>query len=1037
MPITNITDSGSPRRLRLYFLQMLSIHLFGPPQILLDERPVQITRRKSRALLYYLAASPIPCRREALLAFFWPDEERSAGQQVLRTTLYGLRKELGEALVIERESAALADSARVDARRLEAGLNGGQQTGLPALEAALDLYRGEFLEGFSLPDSGDFESWLAVERQHYRQLVTGGLTTLSHAYEARRDYVSALAALQRALHLDALQEDVQRDVLRLLYLSGDRAGAIRRYDELRRLLDEELGVPPMAVTRALYDDILNDRLKEGVPSGKIAGPSGKRPADSGALPFTSREEELSALRDEIFSARLVLLEGEAGIGKTRLADHFLEGLDATILCGAGRELEQSLPYQPVVEALRGLLALPQGPDLLNTVRKDLPPIWLAETARLLPELEPRQPAVSADEWRLWEGISQFLQALARRRPLVLFLDDLQWADAPTLGMLGYLVRRASGPRVGFLGAARPFTARTPLANLTQALIREQRLARHFLRRFSPAEIQAIAEKFSPGYAQILAGWLGQNSEGNPYILAELLRDARGRGILTPDGAVNLSRLSGAPPVPVTVYSLIQARLAHLGENARRLLDAAAAIGFNFEFEVASRASGLPEEDALDALDEAVSSGFIRPQGEGRYEFDHSLTLEVASREIGPERHRHMHRAVASALEDLYRTERLQKIPGLLAYHYREGNDPVRAAPYALQAGRQAASVGAWHEAAAFFEQALAGSGEQGRFELLMDLGWALVRSVEAARASDIFSEAVSLAEAGGDRAGAARARIALAQSYLPQSRFQETIATVNRLLDEEDPLVIFSAELWWGTALSLEGSNLDEAERHLTRAADICRQSAGPVALAQVEFELGSIAAQKGNLRGAVEHYRSALEDARQSDTPEAVERQVLSHNNLAYHLLLLGDPSAREHALAGLELAREKGVLAYQVYLYSTLGEISLASKQDDEAERWFNLGLDLARQLLNPERIAGITANLGRLSAERGETALAIHRLSSAMAQADALGTRHLAAQIRIWLAPLLPPAEGKILLEEARTAAENSGRKRLLDEANSISL
>jgi len=156
----------------------------------------------------------------------------------------------------------------------------------------------------------------------------------------------------------------------------------------------------------------------------------------------------------------------------------------------------------------------------------------------------------------------------------------------------------------------------------------------------------------------------------------------------------------------------------------------------------------------------------------------------------------------------------------------------------------------------------------------------------------------------------------------------------------------------------------------------------------------------------------------------------VLGYNNLAYHLLLLHDPTAIDYARQGLQLAQEQGTLVLQPYLLSTLGEIEL-DHDLDAAERYFADGLALSERLSMPERVAGLTANLGRVAQRRGETTLAIHRLSTALVKAETLGLPHLSAQIRVWLAPLLPINEARAQLAEARAIAASGGRKRLLEE------
>jgi DNA-binding SARP family transcriptional activator/predicted ATPase len=1085
---------------------MLVIRLLGPPQVILDGSALKLARRKSRALLYYVAAHSQSLTREHLLALFWPDTGRPGAQQVLRTTLHGLRQALSADLLVAGETVSLAPGVEVDVRSFEAALAiearlapGGSApaAGVEGLAAALDLYRGDFLAEMTLDDSPEFENWITGERERYRRLAVRGFIALARFHEERADYAAALRGLDRALALDPLQEDLQRAAMRLHYLAGDRPGAIRRFLHLRDLLDEEMGVPPMAETQRMYDAIVTDApglkgevgsaprrtgaralipgsaggpaaVTEGrmAPDGRVSGdgatptlgpgsPAGPPPAATPAmayvetalhgassLPFAGRAAELETLRTLPATGKLALVEGEAGIGKSRLVEEFIRTSGVLALTGAGRELEQALPYQPVIEALRNLQGHPDWPGLYAGLRAHLSPVWLAEIARLLPELAatPSGPASSlraADESRLWEGVNQFLRAVAgivgsgpSRRPLLLFLDDLHWADASTLALLAYLVRQPSLAPIGFLATSRPVEPRSPLAALLQTLSRQGALSRLSLGLLGKEEVLAIARRLSQNYAYPLADWMLRTSEGNPYILTELVSHARQKGLLRPDGSLDLLTLSAEPVVPQSVYNLIQSRLDHLSGSARRVLEAAVAAGLEFEFDVAARAAGLSEDAAMDALDELLRAGVIRPSDTARYTFDHSLTAEVAYREMGEPRFRLLQRRVAEAIESLYR-HRLDEVAGRLAMHFSAGHAPERAAPYAFRAGREAARLAAWREAIAFYEQALVGAGEKEQIAIQMALGAAQVKAGENPQASETFRRAVALAERRRDPAATDEARLALSQSFLPQSRYREAIEAARLVLTRGLPENGLRAQFAWGSALSLEGADLAEAHAHLSAAVDL--SAADPVTLARAKFELGSVAAQQGDLRAAIALYGEALAAA--SLTEEAIDHRILAHNNLAYHLLLLDDPAAGEHAQAALALSEERGVLTYQPYIYSTLGEIALAAGDLEGAQQHFERGLALAERLSMPERIAGLTANLGLVSQRCGETALAIHRLSNALARADAAGTQHLAAQIRLWLVPLLPSGEARAVLAEARAIAANGGRKRLLAEADRL--
>ena len=432
---------------------------------------------------------------------------------------------------------------------------------------------------------------------------------------------------------------------------------------------------------------------------------------------------------------------------------------------------------------------------------------------------------------------------------------------------------------------------------------------------------------------------------------------------------------------------------------------------------------------MDGLDELIDSGLIDPLDDNRFTFHHSLTMEVAYREIGQARHRLIHRQVAEAMKGIYHN-RIDSVAGLLAWHYSEGMAPDQAAPFAFRAGQQAARLAGWREAIAFFELALSGEhSHKQRVNIYLALGQACLQVGEPSKAADAFRLAVDLAYGSEQARSLNKARLGLAQAFLVQGRYEDVLAIAQQILAVHGSGFAAEAELIWGAALSLEGADLEQAGKHLQHAEHQLYSTGKPDAagLAQIKFEQGSLAAQQGDLEKAVALYKEALM-ASQADE-SALTWRILAQNNLGYHLLLLGDPSAVQYAQAGLNLALEKGVLTQTPYLYSTLGEIALAANDLDTADRHFTKGLRLAEQFSLKERMAGLTANLGLVAAARGQKDRAIHQLSMALAQSDALGTRHLSAQIRIWLVPLLSPAEARFHLREARTFAEAGNRKHLL--------
>lgn len=1163
---------------------MLTVKLLGSPVIEIDGRPVDIPRRKSRALVYYLAARSGPALRDELLQLLWADLPRPAALQNLRTTLHGLKQILGEALELTGDRVGLSGDTEVDVARFNAWGNlplqaasaamGGEVTKISrsviapadatgeqatdgqaidlidALTGALAVYRGELLEGFSLPGEQAYEDWLLLERERLRRSAVRGWSALAAAHEDAGDFRAALEALEHALSFNPLQEDIQRECIRLMFLAGDRPGAILRYDALRRLLDEEMGVPPMAETRRLYDAILSDHppeavlrrpgrgerradaprrsagqpvkpaveaadrpgdsqpgltpaapdraASEGLPgtaTGAAANAGGSpavsdRPIDSFPelvgvpLPFIGRRVERLRLAQALQPGRLVVIEGEPGIGKTRLAVEHLGTAGLRVAVGRAYELDQALPYLPVIDALRRLAQMLSRSGELAALRADIPAVWWAEAARLAPELEPAgdpEADRSPDEPRLWEGLRQVLAAASRLRPLALLFDDLHWADASTIGLLGYLARHSGDTGLRLLATARPPAARTPLTVLLHSLDREGRLTRLALERLDAGEVaDAVQEavKIPTGDPARLADWLYRASEGNPYILVELFRHARdsgwhmggfeshpnvGAGLKSNVGA-GLNPAPTEAVVPQNIYSLVQSRLDRLPDAARRLLDAGVAEGRQFDFDVAARAAGLSEAAALDALDDLLASGLVQPAGDC-FTFDHSLTMEVAFREVGELRHRLLHRRVAEAIESLH-PERLDEVAGLLAGHFAEGGDPKRAAHYALQAGDRAGRLAAWSEAIHFYQLALDGLAPAAQLPALLGLADAHTKAGHFAQSGDVLRRTLAWIDEHPQPAEVSTSiRVTLARNLLAQARFNEAVELAEELcrggrLEDvgadlracpERPEDVIIAQMIWGTALSLEGADLEGAARHL-EAAEALLEKHFPVApdltlRAQIRFERGSVAAQQGRLPEAVARYRQSLDDAVAAVAPaqqpgasgdrldSAIYQRLLALNNLAYHLHLLDDPQAVDYAEEGLKLANARGVMAMQTYLHSTRGEIALAAGDLETAEAHFQTGLELAERFNLPERVAGITANLGLLELRRERRDLALYRLSTARGLADSLGTQHLGIQVRLWLAPLLPEGEARALLEEARRMAQAGGRIGLLGQADEM--
>ncbi len=464
---------------------LLHLAVLGPPEVFHDGSRLTFPLRKAQALLLYLAVEGGMHPRSKLAALLWPDSEPHDARTALRNAIVLLRSLLAGTsasqhshLLSEHELLGLnphtpleldldvVQQAYKQAQGLFMVPSEEQRAALVAhLQHALALVRGPFLDGFWLGEDAPFDEWVQQQQQQWQVRLQLLCDRLSSLQEAAGELEQVRATLTHWLALDPLQEEAYRRLMRVHLALGDAAAALQVYATCRARLAEELQVKPSADTVALAEYIrATGARRSGSPPARRA-PAESRPLSELAAPLVGRAAAFTQLVAHYQQARqgqpqVVLVVGEAGIGKTRLATEFLawaRAQGAEVLSGQAFEMGGQLPYQPLVEALRPWLEEENAPeDLLDDP-------WLAELARLLPELRvryPDLPAPTQDELaakvRLFEAVARLLDALAQRAPLVLLLDDLHRVDGASLDLVRYLARywKSHGSQVLLLGTAR-------------------------------------------------------------------------------------------------------------------------------------------------------------------------------------------------------------------------------------------------------------------------------------------------------------------------------------------------------------------------------------------------------------------------------------------------------------------------------------------------------------------------------------------------------------------------------------------------------
>lgn len=660
---------------------LLSLKLFGGFDLRVNDVPVDsFVSNKARALLAFLVVTNRPQPRPVLAELLWGDKPDDVANANLRMALSNLRKLVGPCLDITRSDVAIVKGCRydVDVQQFQTRLNqvdlATLESNCTQLEEAMALYRGDFLEGLAVRDASSFEEWALRQRERYRQMAMQALYRLSMIHTDRGSYALAIDYTTRLLDLEPWQEEGHRQMMLLLAVTGQRSAALAQYAACRRILLEELHVDPMPETNALLARIKAMPEQQGVPAQALAT----------ASTLFGRQREHAWLVHQWKVAqeqrsKITLIEGEAGIGKTRLVEEALRiatAAGATILRARCHDFGNEMPFHPFIDTLRQ--SLDRQPDLLG----QLSPVWLGELSGLLPELADAMPELidlalrppdASSRQRLFEAVSQFLRATqydpvtnavrppitskglpkqgnpllaeavkSKERWTVLFIDDLHWIDSASVDLLRYLAYRLNGCSVWFIGAYQRdgMDADHPLLKLRRSLVSEGRADVLRLERL-PAS--AIAEWIQalPGLTddQVdrLSEYVVARSEGNPFVSSQLLKELRENASLREIRGIwhledGWTPLSSA--IPFAVREVILLKLGRVSPSARALLGEAAGLGESFNLSRLRQVFGI-EGDLTDALGECLHQGLVSQSHGDTYRFSHAMIREIAYERLSP------------------------------------------------------------------------------------------------------------------------------------------------------------------------------------------------------------------------------------------------------------------------------------------------------------------------------------------------------------------------------------------------------------------
>jgi DNA-binding SARP family transcriptional activator/tetratricopeptide (TPR) repeat protein len=721
----------------------MEFRILGPLEVFDEGRSVDVGAAKQRALLAVLLLNANRVvSSDRLIEALWGERAPGTAPKALQVYVSQLRKALGRDRILTRAPGyeLRVDAGELDLDRFQALDSEGH------LDEALRLWRGsplaEFVyEPFAQSEIGRLEELrlACLERRIEEDLATG-----RHA--------AIIGELERLVSLHPLRERLRAELMLALYRSGRQAEALDAYQDARRALTEELGIVPSQGLRELEQAILR---QDAALELDLAVAAETR---TGAF-FVGREEELEALRTDIDEAsrghgRLVLLVGEPGIGKSRLAEEALRiahQRSARVLVGRCWEAGGAPAYWPWVQALRSYLH-DCDRDLLRTQLA----VGAEDVAHLLPELrelfpdlpDPSSPESEGARIRLFEAVLAFLKNIARERPLVMFFDDLHAADEPSLLLLRFLARDIAGARLFLLAAYRDVDpmVRDPLRTNLSELLREpvtRRISLDGLARHDVAEYITIAASLEPeanAVAEIHA-----ETAGNPLFVGEIVRLLVAQARL----GAGLDTLE----IPAGIREVIGSRVARLTEPSRKLLTLASVLGREFEIDALRHLSGYSDETLYDALDEAMSERIIGdvPGDTARLRFEHVLIRDTLYDELTPVRRMQQHREAGAVLERIHASHLDPHLAEIALHLVAAGPESTgRAVEFARLAADLAATSLAFEEAVRLYELALTlAVDDVSRCDLLLALGDALARAGDTPASKRRFAEAAQLAEKRG------------------------------------------------------------------------------------------------------------------------------------------------------------------------------------------------------------------------------------------------------------------------------------------------
>lgn len=651
----------------------INVRLLGTPKVVMGGDNILFPFKKAEGLFYYLLIKR-EATREELVNLLWPDLEEEKARKNLRNALYKLKKAFNlDILISPKKSIVMINSEILISIDIDNLIGSNKEESYKSTQL-LNLYSGEFLQGFSLKDAEYFEEWLSETREHFKEIYIKKLYEALIDLEKSNNSEIKEAYLKKIIILEPYDEIAYRMLINHYIKGGLFNRAIDTFNRLKEVLDKELGISPDGETMALFERIV-----------KLKKINGSR-EDTSTEFFYGRERELSRLinnyneykSDKAYKS--IIIMGEAGVGKTRLKQRLLEELDEKTYvfetnCYQAEEKFILKPWNSIFSKLWGVI---------EKEKLQLPQIWENAISYLFPavfnngtvvNINPLEGLDTIKFQMVEEAIAGVLRVISEKQRIVLIFEDIQWMDSMSLSLLSSLLLHRESGSILFLGTCRNEDNKK-IEGFISTMVKYNRIDKISLDRFTKEEVREFICEILPeaNNEEELMNKIYEETEGNAFFLIETLNSIK------ENGSMNI--------MTSKMQDILKSRFLDISDEGKKLLRTVSMFFDEAPLDIIKELSSKDELEIIDLTDELEKKFLLREIGNDdkvSFKFTHQKLREFIYMQLSPGKRKILHNKIGAILEKSLKNEKSDMLTySRLIYHFKSAGNKKLALKYSIK-----------------------------------------------------------------------------------------------------------------------------------------------------------------------------------------------------------------------------------------------------------------------------------------------------------------------------------------------------------------